>query len=100
MKHDKMLELVAALRSGKYKQGRNQLRYGDKFCCLGVACDISGLSEWTKGDSYKYLGDDAVLPKRVQDYFGFKCNRGWISSLGRTLTHLNDVSPMSFTEIC
>lgn len=34
---------VAALRSGEYKQGREVLRNGDQFCCLGVLCDIIGL---------------------------------------------------------
>lgn len=29
-----------ALRSGKYKQANGRLRKGDKFCCLGVLCDI------------------------------------------------------------
>ena len=33
---------VAALRSGKYKQGRNYLRSKDnKFCCLGVLCELA-----------------------------------------------------------
>lgn len=31
---------VAALRSGEYKQGREQLKYGNEFCCLGVLCDL------------------------------------------------------------
>lgn len=34
-------KLVAALRSGKYKQGKEMLRPSeDEYCCLGVACDI------------------------------------------------------------
>jgi len=37
---------VEALRSGKYEQGKFRLHRGGKFCCLGVACDISGLGEW------------------------------------------------------
>ena len=37
---------VEALRSGKYKQGRGQLRLGDTYCCLGVLCDIMGTG-WT-----------------------------------------------------
>ena len=32
---------VRALRSGKYKQGREWLRAGDTFCCLGVACELA-----------------------------------------------------------
>lgn len=38
---------VAALRSGKYKQGRGRLRSGDEFCCLGVLCDIVYPQGWT-----------------------------------------------------
>ena len=33
---------VEALRSGIYKQGRGQLVKEDKFCCLGVLCDLYG----------------------------------------------------------
>ena len=31
---------VAALRSGKYKQGKEVLRDGDRYCCLGVLCEV------------------------------------------------------------
>lgn len=37
-----MEKWVAALRSGEYKQGRTQLKWGDTYCCLGVLCEISG----------------------------------------------------------
>lgn len=38
---------VNALRSGKYKQARGYLRTGDnRFCCLGVLCDVSNKVEW------------------------------------------------------
>jgi hypothetical protein len=30
---------VKALRSGRYQQGRNVLREGDRYCCLGVLCE-------------------------------------------------------------
>lgn len=32
---------VAALRSGKYKQGKMALCSAEKFCCLGVLVDIN-----------------------------------------------------------
>lgn len=32
---------IEALRSGRYKQGKNMLRSGDKLCCLGVLCEIA-----------------------------------------------------------
>lgn len=31
---------VEKLRSGEYEQGRHQLKSGNKFCCLGVLCNI------------------------------------------------------------
>lgn len=42
---------IAALRSGKYKQGRNLLRTfeNDTFCCLGVLCDIHDDGAWEYG---------------------------------------------------
>jgi hypothetical protein len=43
-------EWVEALRSGRYKQGKNTLRTkDDEYCCLGVLCDIAaqkGLGSW------------------------------------------------------
>ena len=42
---------VAALRSGKYKQGTGQLRTEDDcYCCLGVLCDISGVGQWVRSE--------------------------------------------------
>lgn len=42
--------LADALRSGKYKQTQNQLRFrggvGDGYCCMGVAQDIFAPGEW------------------------------------------------------
>ena len=31
---------VEALRSGNYEQGKDSLREGDQFCCLGVLTDL------------------------------------------------------------
>lgn len=39
---------VTALKSGDYKQTKGTLRDGEGFCCLGVACDLSGLGEWVQ----------------------------------------------------
>ena len=33
---------VAALRSGEYKKTTRRLRADDKFCCLGVLCEVVG----------------------------------------------------------
>ena len=66
---------IAALRSGKYKQGEGCLNDGHGgFCCLGVLCDVQGV-EWTPGIDYgtnktgkKVMGivmpADPVFPER------------------------------------
>lgn len=54
---------LEALRSGKYAQGYESLRQGNKFCCLGVLCEISGLPYW---------GLVGVLPDPVMSYAGLK----------------------------
>ena len=37
---------LEALESGEYAQTQAALRRNDSYCCLGVACDVSGLGEW------------------------------------------------------
>lgn len=78
---------LRALRSEEYKQGREQLRApGDKFCCLGVACEEfrkdTGRGEWQEEDG-QYRGDYTFvinaenddkswssLPVSVVEWFG------------------------------
>ena len=44
---------VEALRSGNYEQGKDSLREGDQFCCLGVLTDLvikeTADAEWRDG---------------------------------------------------
>jgi hypothetical protein len=84
---------VDALRSGSYQQGRNHLRRGDTYCCLGVLCDLHDQSQnrtgWSKDDELPlctYLGCDVLLPPTV---------RKWAAITRRTLDtpfFLTDVS--------
>lgn len=63
---------VEALLSGKYPQGKSKLKSGPRYCCLGVACEISGLGEWSTYDSY-IVGAErspSVLPQAVADWLG------------------------------
>lgn len=47
MKPEIKTKWLAALRSGKYKQGKGCLRSGDdKFCCLGVLLDVVAPKGW------------------------------------------------------
>lgn len=41
MKPELKRKWVAALRSGKYKQGTGELFYRDEYCCLGVLCEVA-----------------------------------------------------------
>jgi len=70
---ERAMELVGALRSGRYQQTRNRLRTDSGYCCLGVACAISGLNEWKLTDrlEWTYLEEDNILPERVIEHFGF-----------------------------
>lgn len=64
-------EWVARLRSGEYEQGRGNLRYEDKFCCLGVLCDLAadhGIIPKERRDTrnyYKITNPSALLPSPV-----------------------------------
>ena len=100
------VDLVDALRSGNYIQAKSSLKVKDNFCCLGVACDISELSDWKKGFYeeklyYHYYGENSELPEEVREYFGFINNCGeFINENGekRNLAKLND-DGMTFSQI-
>ena len=99
---------IKALRSGKYEQGHHRLRsqdiYGNKlYCCLGVACDISGLGEWKSGENQGslYLDEVIVLPLKVMEWLGVRTEEGAFSESLSEFTSLigwND-SGCSFNEI-
>lgn len=59
-------KLVKALRSGGYKQGKEQLKYypdGEtpNYCCLGVACEVLKLSE--EEFAYKSMPAQEIISK-------------------------------------
>lgn len=92
---------VAALRSGKYKQGRGALKKDGKYCCLGVACEISGLNKWygrlPEFRQY-YMLEAGVLPLEVQKWLGLNDRGGGYCKGNRSLTQDNDKG-VSFKEI-
>ena len=100
--------LVEALRSGRYKQCRTRLRDEDRYCCLGVACDVYANSqhdrpqwEFTKTIG-AFLGQDLMLPCEVRDWFGFESSQGNYNQYpgrGTSLIILNDMRSASFEEI-
>jgi hypothetical protein len=75
---ENMTKLVEALESGNYQQARGYLRVLNSdgtakgYCCLGVACDISGVGRWF-GRAYSVDDHDtsfASLPPQVQEWLG------------------------------
>lgn len=66
---------VAALRSGKYKQGRGKLRTADnKFCCLGVLCNLHAQAHpqfaATQTNPTSYDNAEAFPSRRVMEWAG------------------------------
>tara|TARA_R110000868_G_scaffold320068_1_gene581042 strand:- start:191 stop:535 length:345 start_codon:yes stop_codon:yes gene_type:complete len=53
-----------ALTSGKYVQGKDSLRTGNTFCCLGVLCDLYAEenpdTSWDDEDMFVYAEDARV----------------------------------------
>lgn len=86
-------QLVEALRSRKYKEGRHQLKRKEQYCCLGVACDVHRKNtrkyKWQRN---AYMGSSFSLPVEVARYFGFNDVQGEFNHLNssNTLAKLND----------
>jgi len=84
---------IKALRSGKYKQGIYELQNEDKFCCLGVLCDL-----YTKGTGKMWKRDaQDVLPREVIKWAGLdSCNP---TLKDHTCTYYNDTINSTFKQI-
>jgi hypothetical protein len=110
MKKEIAEQWVAALRSGKYQQGRGALHDGDTFCCLGVLCDLFPGRQWsrtaddTRHACYAGPGTEiAVLPKDVQLWAGLSAENPSATDYD-TIAELNDGEgfsggPWSFRRI-
>lgn len=76
---------IEALRSGKYEQGRGRLRSEDnKYCCLGVLCDLIDPGKWVKheGSDYSYgAGEHATGIPREGDVEVAQVPSNWIGTL-------------------
>lgn len=64
---------IAALTSGEYRKGKQALRDDDKFCCLGVLCDLhskenKGIKRYKWTDCGIYLGESQFLPIEVMKW--------------------------------
>jgi hypothetical protein len=86
---------IAALTSGKYKQGIGQLRSGqlrsnNKFCCLGVLCNLHAQAHpeiaTHQPFSDMYMGEDSYLPDEVREWAGLDSDNGGYVVCGENVT--------------
>jgi hypothetical protein len=80
MKPEIKAKWVEALRSGEYKQGKGLLAEDNKFCCLGVLCEVSGMPY----DHVRFF-----LPNEVKEWAGLD-SRNPMLPTGDLLSDLND----------
>lgn len=118
---------VEALRSGKYLQGKHSLRtVDDKFCCLGVFCDVIDPTAWhdhdldAKPSATRWsigMKDGGEIPEKNFPTLPFRIAAGWPldcsdpdvcvnlstddpqSSHMHSLSALNDSGQFTFNEI-
>lgn len=95
---------VAALRSGKYKQGKGQLKTDRGYCCLGVLEDLyirhelpRVVSELKWGEKLDELympgsGGEYVLNRPVMEWSGLGIENPLVTvrNVPRELAQLND----------
>lgn len=97
---------VNALRSERYEQGKNYLRIDNKFCCLGVLCDIYRLEtendnwELVNNYNYEFLGCSGFLPKDVCEWADINTDPFvfYLNNKKAYLTTLNDIG-VTFKEV-
>lgn len=82
VKRDRMAKLIEAMRSGDYEQCYLSMHSENKFCAMGLACELSNLGFWkgksshqnyfTTNEEEKKEGGQEAMPRSVLDYYGFK----------------------------
>lgn len=94
---------LEALRSGRYKQGYQQLKDHDgNYCCLGVLCDIHAKETHNAFTGKDYLRDRFALPEIVYKWAGLSGPLGAIPTPindHNSLADMNDKFKMTFHEI-
>ena len=98
-------EWVKALRSGRYTQSTGRMKTLNRYCCLGVLCDIGTKGSWTDHGVFKSaLGDSAsmYLPDSVREYVGLSVDEMrllWQMNDGKTPHGNPGEKKYSFAEI-
>ena len=90
---------IQALKSGNFQQGKNSLHYENKFCCLGVLCELAvenNVSSYERSvdSSYTYYDGGSTTPAaRVLNWAELE------SITVETLIRMNDSYENSFETI-
>lgn len=88
---------VAALRSGKYKQGslrlKRNLSSGTQHCCLGVLCEVLEMPESFREGKYYFKSETDFSSAYNVHYSVLR------PSTQNILTALNDEQGKTFNEI-
>jgi hypothetical protein len=102
MKRSIARKWAQALESGEYKQGMGQLRKGDKFCALGVLCNLHAqehpqIAAKEKVKS-RYLCASTELPFEVMAWAGMDSSSGYITWACNVIK-MNDTEGRDFKYI-
>ncbi len=86
---------LKALKSGKFKKGKEYLESDNRYCCLGVACKISGAiisgnPNYIQNDEYGKIKGIRKVPLILRGYYHY--------SVSETLATLNDKNE-TFKEV-
>jgi hypothetical protein len=101
---------LKALRSGEYKQGRQRLRKDNRFCCLGVLCDIyikdTQRGKWENDTFIDVDGarERGILTNGVVEWSGLENGNPTLTVYSEALKDLDSLTEMndrgmSFNEI-
>jgi hypothetical protein len=97
---------IAALRSEKYLQTTRQLKESitkteggtyDRYCCLGVACDLHSKETGNPWSGETYLSQVNLLPYQVVNWLGISSLEGPVFT--NYLIALNDFKRYTFEQI-
>lgn len=94
---------IDALTSGEYKQAYGWLRSDNRYCCMGVLCDLYARerqnvnwSDMAQG-VYVFISSSTNLPFSVMRWAGLKSKDP--KTTKGTLSKLNDNDQLTFDEI-
>ena len=90
---------LEALRSGRYPQTRDRLRGKFGFCCLGVACDISGKGTWKASLSGQQVFVSPYGSSKTCIPYHLREESGLTGTEHKSLANLNDRRKATFANI-